>query len=53
VETEEAAAAVKVAAVKVAAAMVRTAEVDITDGKGGSSGRDSGDGIVEGTLVCK
>jgi hypothetical protein len=33
--------------------MAETAEVDITDGKGGGSGRDGDCGIVEGTLVHK
>jgi hypothetical protein len=36
-----------------AAAVVETAEVDITDGQGGGSGRDGVDSIAEGTLVCK
>jgi hypothetical protein len=61
VETEEAAAAtIGVAAAVKAAAMVKTAammaemvEADITDGKGGGSGRDGGGGIAEGTLVRK
>jgi hypothetical protein len=67
VETEEAAAAtIEVAAVVKAAAMVRTAamvrmaammaetvEADVTDRKGGGSGRDGVDGIAERTLVRK
>jgi hypothetical protein len=41
---EKAAAAVKTA---------ETVEVDVTDGKGSGSGRDSGGSIVEGMLVRK
>jgi hypothetical protein len=53
-ETEEAAAVVKVAAmVKTAAIMEEMVKVDVTDGKCGSSGRDGGGGIAEGTLVRK
>jgi hypothetical protein len=33
--------------------MAEMAEADVTDGKGGGSGRDSSGGIAEGTLVCK
>jgi hypothetical protein len=54
VATIEAAAAVKAAAmVRMAAMMAETAEVDITDRKGSSSGRDGGGSIVEGMLVHK
>jgi hypothetical protein len=33
--------------------MAEMVEVDITDGKGGGSGRDSDHGIAVGMLVCK
>jgi hypothetical protein len=46
-------ATIEAAAVKTAAMMAELAEVDITDGKGGGSGRGGNGGIVVGTLVCK
>jgi hypothetical protein len=36
-----------------AAAAVKMVAMNVTDGKGGGSGRDSGSSIVEGTLVHK
>jgi hypothetical protein len=41
------------AMVRTAAVMAEMAEADITDRKGGGSGSDGGDSIVEGTLVHK
>jgi hypothetical protein len=39
--------------VRTVAMMAEMVEADVTDGKGGGSGRDSVDGIAEGTLVRK
>jgi hypothetical protein len=53
VATIEAAVVKTAATVKTVAMMAETAEADVTDGKGGGSGRDSSGSIAEGMLVHK